>query len=57
MFAGAAMTETGGNKIIFLRQFSQKREKAGRMEGDSPVYQKITCKILCVSNRISISRN
>jgi hypothetical protein len=36
MFAGAAMTETGGNKIIFL-----KREKAvRRMEGVSPVYQK-----------------
>jgi hypothetical protein len=38
MFVGAAMTETGGN-FFFETMFTEERE-GGKMEGDSPVYQK-----------------
>jgi hypothetical protein len=38
MFVGAAMTETGGEKF-FETIFTEERE-GGKMEGDSPVYQK-----------------
>jgi hypothetical protein len=39
MFVGAAMTKTGRKTKNFETIFTEERE-GGRMEGDSPVYQK-----------------